>query len=369
MTIMHTFGIVTEKPLNNFFGFDFGPNVRLGLDYGVTDSWTVGVGRSSREKVVDFRTKFAVLKQTDTGSIPLSITLKGDLGITTVENGLGVIDKKSFLSSAIIARQFNEHLVGQLSPMYAHFNTVFDEGDPNDYLALGVAAQYRFNMRYAVFFESSPAPIYVLFREGESAPVEGQLNIIDVIPGDAGYNDFWQVYKVTVPSNYEANSVTSFADVNEQGYPIEATDMLVNCPVVPKGSTASKRYTSSEETGLIRGWYQGQVVYYFTFQEKMLSTTSAQQVPVSPIYVTFNINPGNEGGGPPSGFVTEMGSVQTHNVPATIPTDADYSPLWIVNIFDNADFDNVMDLTSAKAANILAEGAAIVNCPIVSVTN
>ena len=157
MTIMHTFGIVTEKPLNNFFGFDFGPNVRLGFDYGITDSWTVGIGRSSREKGVDFRTKFAVLKQTDTGSIPLSITLKGDLGITTVENGLDVIDKMSFLSSAIFARQFNEHLVVQLSPMYAHFNTVFDEGDPNDYLALGVAAQYRFNMRYAVFFESYPA--------------------------------------------------------------------------------------------------------------------------------------------------------------------------------------------------------------------
>ncbi len=56
---------------------------------------------------------------------------------------------------------------------------------------------------------TTPAPIYVLFREGESKPVAGQLNIVDVIPGDEGYNDFWRVTKVTVPKNYVANTVTS----------------------------------------------------------------------------------------------------------------------------------------------------------------
>ncbi len=46
---------------------------------------------------------------------------------------------------------------------------------------------------------TTPAPIYVLFRMGETTPVSGQLNIVNVIPGDAGYNDFWLVTKVTVP--------------------------------------------------------------------------------------------------------------------------------------------------------------------------
>src|SRR5689334_4471099 len=36
-----------------------------------------------------------------------------------------------------------------------------------------------------------PAKIYVLFKSGAEAPVEGQLNIVDAIPGDAGYSDFW----------------------------------------------------------------------------------------------------------------------------------------------------------------------------------
>jgi len=53
-----------------------------------------------------------------------------------------------------------------------------------------------------------PARIFVLFRDGESMPVAGPLNILDVIPGDAGYNDFRIVNKVTVPAAYMANTIT-----------------------------------------------------------------------------------------------------------------------------------------------------------------
>ena len=67
------------------------------------------------------------------------------------------------------------------------------------------------------------APIYVLFREGESTPVEGQLNIVNVIPGDSGYNDFWDVTKVTVPQSYVANTITSFSEISDSGYTIEET--------------------------------------------------------------------------------------------------------------------------------------------------
>lgn len=210
----------------------------------------------------------------------------------------------------------------------------------------------------------APAPIFALFREGDENPVEGQLNIVDVIPGDAGYNDFWLVTKVTVPSDYVANSITNVEQIVSGGYEIEATDMIVNCPIVPEGSTAVKRL-DSEDPGLTLGWYQDQVVAYFNFSEAPLTTVSGS-VPVSPIYVTFNVNPDEEGGGPGSGFVTEEDSEQTHNVIATIPGDAGYSPLWSVNVYDNADFASVSDLASATAATSLATGVANVNCPVVS---
>lgn len=210
---------------------------------------------------------------------------------------------------------------------------------------------------------TAPAPIYVLFKEGEDTPIEGQLNIIDVIPGESGYNDFWQVNKVTVHKKYEANSFTSLQEIIDEGYEIEETETIVNCPVVPSGSTASKRYGGGSNA-LHSGWYKGKVVHYFTFEEKALSGSS---VPTSPIYVTFNINPDQDGGGPASGFVTEEGNDQTHNVVATIPTNDAYSPLWSVNVYDNADFDAVSNLSTATSANILGTSVALVNCPVVSV--
>ena len=207
------------------------------------------------------------------------------------------------------------------------------------------------------------APIWVLFREGEDDPA--QSPVIDVIPGDEGYNDFWAMIKVAVPADYEANSVTSLAGITAAGYAMENTGVIINCPVVPKGSTAMLR-GGGKSNELHAGWYKDMVVYYFTFEEKMLTGAT---VPVSPIFVSFNINIDEAGGGPASGFMTEQGTMQTHNVVATVPSDDGYSPLWAVSIYDNADFDSVSDLASAAAANIMASPplTPTVNCPVVSV--
>lgn len=213
---------------------------------------------------------------------------------------------------------------------------------------------------------TTPAPIFAFFRAGESTPVEGQLNIVTTIPGDPGYNDFWLVHMVSVPENYIANTVTSYDEIVQMGYTITPTSSIVNCPIVPKGSQARKRFSTAESSNLSRGWYNDKVVYYFNFFEKELMSLNGK-VPTSDIYVCFEINPDQPNGGPPSGFKTEdqMSTGQTHNVPETLPTDAAYSPLWDVQIYDNGNFDMVNNLSTALAAPILAMDAAIVNCPIV----
>ncbi len=258
----------------------------------------------------------------------------GALFVRTAENGLPEAGAPIDFDASFITRGF--------AP----------DGSPVSY--------YNFDVQ-----PTTPAPIYVLFREGSDMPVEGQYNIVDVIPGDDGYNDFWQPFKVTVPANYVANAITSADAITAAGYPMEALDAIVNCPIVPDGSTASLRLNTENTTELVKGWYQDQAVFYFEFSEAPLTPDNGS-VPVSPIYVTFNINPDQPDGGPPSGFVTEMDSDQTHNVVATVPGDEAYSPLWVVNIYDNAEFDLVSDLATAEAATILAAGAALVNCPIVT---
>ena len=81
--------------------------------------------------------------------------------------------------------------------------------------------------------------------------MEGQLNIVDVIPGDVGYNEFWHVRKVTVPDDYVANTITNVADSMSAGCPIEKTNLIANCPVAPDDSTATLR-VGGGETGLTR---------------------------------------------------------------------------------------------------------------------
>jgi len=266
------------------------------------------------------------------------------------------IDRFSMDAGHLFVRDSTNNLPGPNVPI------TFDM-EPFMSMGLGPAGEFISYYNFDVM-PTEPAPIYVLFKDGAPSPVPDQLNIVGVIPGDMGYSDFWRVNKVTVPQTYIANTITSESDVMNSGYPITETDILVNCPIVPDSSTAMLRYNNNTDTGLHMGWYDTMVVFYFNFAEKALMVDGSGMVPLSPIYVSFNINPGDPGGGPPSGFMTDS-TGRTHNVTATLPEDMLYSPLWSVNIYDNADFAMVHDLASAQMANILAMGAANVNCPVV----
>jgi len=111
---------------------------------------------------------------------------------------------------------------------------------------------------------------------GRSQPVEGQLNIVDVVPGDTGYNDFWAVSKVTVPADYVANTITSVSEILDAGLPVAPTDMLVNCPIVPYGSTAKLRFKPSESPDLTRGWYPRSGRLLLQLLEADLAPTAAR---------------------------------------------------------------------------------------------
>jgi alcohol dehydrogenase (cytochrome c) len=266
------------------------------------------------------------------------------------------VDRFSDKAAHLQVRTANNHLPGPNAPV---------DFDTGPFITQGLSPSTGKPLRYYNFDVQSttPAPVYVLYREGEDQPVAAQLDIIDTLPGEKGYNDFRQVWKVTVPKNYVANTIADAATLLDAGYKMEKTDTLRNMPVVPDKSSASIRL-KGESAELQRSWYHGQVAKFFSFAEAPLSGAN---VPLSPIYVTFNVNPGEPNGGPGSGFSTEPNSEQTHNVPFTLPGDPGYSPLWLVAVYDNADFPSVHDRATALKAKVLAPGAATVNCPIVFV--
>jgi hypothetical protein len=148
---------------------------------------------------------------------------------------------------------------------------------------------------------TAPAPVYVLYREGEDKP--WRANSISSTRCEKGYKDFRQVWKVSVPKDYVANAISDAAMLRTAGYKMQQTDTLRNMPVVPDKSRASLRL-KGESAELLPARYRGQVAKFFSLAEAPLSAAGGN-VPLSPIYVTFNVNPGKPNGGPGSGFRTE----------------------------------------------------------------
>jgi len=155
VTIMHSFGIATTNAIQNFFGLDNIQNVRLGLDYGLSDRWSLGIGRSSLFNVIDLRSKYVMMRQNSDNSSPLSLALKGDLGIITQENRQPIGDDISTLLSGIASKKINETISLQLSPMYGYYSSV-DADEQNHLFAIGMGSHIKFTERYALIAEYYP---------------------------------------------------------------------------------------------------------------------------------------------------------------------------------------------------------------------
>lgn len=161
-TILHAFGIATNG-VQDLFGLDGAANIRFGVDYGVHDRLSVGIGRTRFDKLYDARFKAKLLRQMEDDSMPVDVALKGDVGITTVENGFDFADRLNYFGALMVARKFSEQISVQVTPMYSHFNTVFIErsGDrileeENDHFAVGLAGRFVLNRRLALQVEYLP---------------------------------------------------------------------------------------------------------------------------------------------------------------------------------------------------------------------
>src|SRR5688572_534049 len=60
--ILHRFGRINGGAYE-FFGLDGPATVRLGLDYGISDNFTVGIGRSTFNKELDGFLKYRIVHQ------------------------------------------------------------------------------------------------------------------------------------------------------------------------------------------------------------------------------------------------------------------------------------------------------------------
>ena len=119
----------------NFLGLD-NAQIRMQLDYGITDRLNVGIGRSSVFKVVDSFVKLRTLRQSSGPSpMPVSLTLLSSVNYRGARYTDGVdhltTDRLSYHHQAIFTRKWNSKLSTLFSPSIVHWNLVPSVEDPN----------------------------------------------------------------------------------------------------------------------------------------------------------------------------------------------------------------------------------------------
>jgi opacity protein-like surface antigen len=150
--IQHRFGTLNSGAYN-FFGLDFA-TIRLGFDYGITDWWTIGVGRSSYLKTFDGYTKFRLLKQKEAGGgMPLSVTLLATISNYTQDqvgaDYLNTNYRTSYATQLILAKKF-QYFSLEVVPSYIRANLVQAPEDKNDMFAVSGGARVHLTKRMSL---------------------------------------------------------------------------------------------------------------------------------------------------------------------------------------------------------------------------
>lgn len=172
----HRFGDIAGRDggIRRFFGLDNASDVRIGLEYGLSDRLSIGIARAKGatevQQLYEGNIKFRLLEQTIDDHVPVAITLFGSNTITGVResddpsSAIGYdkfTDRMNFVTQVIIARKFNSNFSFTLIPSYIHRNyTAFR--DQNDLISLSAGGRAKISKRMALVVD------YTLpFRNGD----------------------------------------------------------------------------------------------------------------------------------------------------------------------------------------------------------
>ena len=146
--INHRFSKISDG-YEGFWGLD-AARIRLALEYGIHDWWMVGVGRNNAgTKAWDYFSKFRILRQTKTNSMPISISLVGTAAVNVLKTSKtsSITDRTTYTVQALIARKFTDGFSLQLSPGLMHRNQKETPSQSNDIYSLGMGGRIKISKR------------------------------------------------------------------------------------------------------------------------------------------------------------------------------------------------------------------------------
>ncbi|MGE5317914.1 MAG: DUF5777 family beta-barrel protein [Chloroflexota bacterium] len=154
--ISHHFGRLNQGAYD-FFGLDQA-TIRLGLEYGINDFVSIGIGRSTYQKTIDGFIKAKVLRQSKgIKKMPFSLTALVGSDIFTLkwqdtERTNYFSSRFSYVYQLMLARKFSERLSLQLTPTLIHKNLVVED-NTNDNFVIGFGGRYKITKRLSLNME------------------------------------------------------------------------------------------------------------------------------------------------------------------------------------------------------------------------
>ena len=150
--IQHRFGKLNSEDFD-LLGMYAPSNIRLGLNFTFTDKLQLGIGTTKNNKLQDVNLKYALLRQTRSGSVPISISYYGNASIDVRKDVFPkTTNRISYFNELIIARKFSEKFSLQVAPSYSHFNMV-DSLVKHGNIGLAVSGRMKVGDALAVLFE------------------------------------------------------------------------------------------------------------------------------------------------------------------------------------------------------------------------
>lgn len=155
--ILHRFGPVNGG-VAEFFGLDQA-YMRIGLDYGILDRLTVGVGRSNYKKEYDGFIKYRPFWQgKGKGASPISVIAVAGITVSTAkwadtQRKNYFTSKLGYYTQLIVGRKFSERITLQLMGTMVHQNLVKYKADKNDVFAIGLGGRVKVSKRVALMLD------------------------------------------------------------------------------------------------------------------------------------------------------------------------------------------------------------------------
>lgn len=156
--IQHRFGNLNSNGIKDLYGiYAPGANIRIGFNYTIIKNLMIGYGITKKNMYSDFQAKYTLFEQTRSNSMPVSVTVYGNMAIDGRNESVFGLDysftnRLSYFSQLIVGRKFNDVLSLQVNTSFSHYNLV-DTSYDHDAVGIGISGRIKFSPQSSIIFQ------------------------------------------------------------------------------------------------------------------------------------------------------------------------------------------------------------------------